>query len=238
MSTLCNELKRLTGDMTITDRLINEFPDRVFEMVNKRSTDREFPELPFDYAARNGYLEVVKWLHRIGKDKCSERSVSWTASSGHVKVLKHLHQEHLGDWTPYAMEHAAFDGQFETVKFLHQKRVGCTSRAIDNAARAGHYEIVKFLCCRYPHLIDGEAIHYAAMTGRPMIVEYLYNNHRSRCGDMIPIVDVAIREGQLEVLKFFAAHGETMYDSYALDDAKRRGYHDVVKYVETHMTKR
>ena len=45
---------------------------------------------PIDIAAKNGHLEVVKYLHCVGKygDKCT---INLAAKNGHLEVVKYLH---------------------------------------------------------------------------------------------------------------------------------------------------
>ena len=42
-----------------------------------------------DWAAKNGHLNVLKWLGKNGVF-CTERGTNWAADSGHLKVLKWL----------------------------------------------------------------------------------------------------------------------------------------------------
>jgi len=41
-----------------------------------------------DFAAMNGHLEVLKWLHKIGKT--SADAMDWDAKNGHLEVVKFL----------------------------------------------------------------------------------------------------------------------------------------------------
>jgi hypothetical protein len=41
-----------------------------------------------NYAAWNGHLEVVKWLHANRSDGCSEDAVDYAAGYGHLETLK------------------------------------------------------------------------------------------------------------------------------------------------------
>ena len=80
-----------------------------------------------DYAAENGHLEVVKWLH--------ERASHAPREAGRSEGC-----------TTSAMDLAAMNGHLQIVKWLHENRSeGCTINAVDWAAENGHLEIVKFL---------------------------------------------------------------------------------------------
>ena len=97
----------------------------------------------WDYAARNGHLKVVNWLHENGKN-CTTDAMDWAASHGHLEVVKWLHENRSEGCTKYAMDLAAMNGHLEVVQWLHENRSeGCTSGAMDRAAEYGHLEIVK-----------------------------------------------------------------------------------------------
>eukprot|EP00122_Pirum_gemmata_P008844 Pgem_evm1s8163 len=44
------------------------------------------------WAARNGHLEVLKYLHEVVNADCPFEAVNWAARNGHLEVLKYLHE--------------------------------------------------------------------------------------------------------------------------------------------------
>ncbi|OQR86030.1 hypothetical protein ACHHYP_11076 [Achlya hypogyna] len=61
-------------------------------------------------------------------------------------LIMYLHQDRHEGCSTNAMDRAAKDGYLDVVRFLHNERPeGCTVAAIDGAAENGHLEIVKFL---------------------------------------------------------------------------------------------
>lgn len=42
-------------------------------------------------AARNGYLEFVKWLHYNRKEGCTKKAMDLAAMNGNLEVVKFLH---------------------------------------------------------------------------------------------------------------------------------------------------
>jgi hypothetical protein len=91
-----------------------------------------FHKRAMDYAARNGHLEIVKWLHTN------------YVGTGHPEGG--MHENHTDGCTTYAMDWAAENGHLEIVIWLHENRTeGCTKYAMDMAASNGHLELVKFL---------------------------------------------------------------------------------------------
>jgi ankyrin repeat protein len=56
---------------------------------------------------------------------------------------------------------------------LHEERYGCTTNAIDLAARNGHIEVVKFLHYNRTEGGTAHAIDYASKRGHYKIVQFL-----------------------------------------------------------------
>ncbi len=114
-----------------------------------------------NYAAENGHLETVQWLHYnrieefVGAVKlcCTENVMDLAAKNGHLDTVQWLHinrtEGSVGAraklcCTENAMNLAAKNGHLDTVQWLHTNRTeGCTKKAIDGAAEKGHLEIVQ-----------------------------------------------------------------------------------------------
>jgi ankyrin repeat protein len=43
-----------------------------------------------NWAARNGHLEVVKFLHENRSEGCTEKAMDWAAKNGHLEVVEYL----------------------------------------------------------------------------------------------------------------------------------------------------
>ena len=100
--------------------------------------------------AKNGHLEIVKFLHENRSEGCTAWTMDFAAENGHLEVVKFLHENRSEGCTKWAMNNAAENGHLEIVKFLHENRTeGCTKWAMDKAAKNGHLEVVKFLHKNY-----------------------------------------------------------------------------------------
>ena len=107
-------------------------------LIKERYLFLSFTTYAMDYAAQNGHLEIVKWLHINGKERCTKNAMDYTAQNGHLETVKWLHQNRKEGCTTYAMDYAAQNGHLEMIKWLHQNRKeGCTRNAMDAAARNG-----------------------------------------------------------------------------------------------------
>src|SRR6476620_4102468 len=70
----------------------------------------------------------------------------WAAENGHLDIVKFLHINRAEGCTKDAMDYAARKGHLDVVKFLHINRTeGCTEWAMNCAAKGGHLDIVKYL---------------------------------------------------------------------------------------------
>jgi ankyrin repeat protein len=43
-----------------------------------------------NYAAMNGHLDVVRWLHEKISEGCTTRAMDYAARNGHIEVVKWL----------------------------------------------------------------------------------------------------------------------------------------------------
>ena len=76
--------------------------------------------ITMDRASENGYLEVIKYLHSIGKE-CTDNAMDFASENGYLEVIKYLHS--IGKvCTTYAMDWASRNDHLEVVKYLHRIR--------------------------------------------------------------------------------------------------------------------
>jgi len=130
-----------------------------------------------DWAAYNGHIEVVKWLHENRKESCTTYAMAWAAANGHLEIIKWLHENRKEGCTTYAMNYAASNGHIEIVKWLHENRKeGCTTHAMNWAASEGHLEIVKWLHYNRTEGCTKLAMKYATENNHLEIVKWLQEN--------------------------------------------------------------
>ncbi len=110
------------------------------------STNLTFTTYAMDFAAANGHLEVVKWLHNNRKEGCTTWAMDWAALNGHLDVIKWLHENRTEGCTKYAMDMSTRNGHLEVCMWLHENRTeGCTVYAMDWAVKNGHCDVIKWL---------------------------------------------------------------------------------------------
>ncbi|EGZ11588.1 hypothetical protein PHYSODRAFT_336109 [Phytophthora sojae] len=99
-----------------------------------------------DLAARNGHLEMVKWLHYNRSEGCTTKAMDEAARGGHLEVVKWLHEHRTEGCTVGAMDSAAGGGHLEVVKWLHENCTeGCSRDAMTLAAESGHLRVLRWL---------------------------------------------------------------------------------------------
>ncbi|POM74756.1 Hypothetical protein PHPALM_8237, partial [Phytophthora palmivora] len=151
-------------------------------------------------AARAGRLEILQWLHIHHPNQFTHHAMDRAAENGHIEVLKFLHHNREDGCTTEAMNSAAkngfldgiecpsrhkatssFDlltlaagnGHLNVVQWLHENRSeGCTSAAMDSAAKRGNWDILKWL---HDNRNEGCTSH-AMETKDPYIVHWLHEN--------------------------------------------------------------
>ena len=74
-----------------------------------------------DWAARNGHIDIVRWLHSNRNVGCSGRAMTFAAQFGHVDVVKFLHMNRSEGDVQDAIDLAGLAGQFHIVQYLEGK---------------------------------------------------------------------------------------------------------------------
>ena len=101
----------------------------------------------YEYLSEKGCLEGLKWVYTHNPEaKCSTHAMDNAAKNGHLDVVKWLHENRIEGCTDDAMEKAAENGHYEIVKWLYKNRCeGCIGTSILSAYSNKHYQIVTWL---------------------------------------------------------------------------------------------
>lgn len=200
------------------------------DIVKKLSVTRIIKDLPYalGVAIQDDRLDDVKWIVRdVGPDQMKARggnAIDRAAAKGRLDIVKWLSKQEvkLGmalvrprpplcayddeaappsafGCTTDAMDLAAKNGHLEVVKWLHENRTeGCSIDALERAAENGHLEIVKWLCENRREGSLDKAVGFAADEGRTDVVEWILNMLKPQGPDMPPRVHVESREHRLQ----------------------------------------
>ncbi|OQR89037.1 hypothetical protein THRCLA_22758, partial [Thraustotheca clavata] len=138
--------------------------------------------LAIDYAADNGHLHIVKFLHENGCRECSTDAVDLAAGHGYIDIIKWLHQNRTEGCTSEALEEALSNDHLNIVEYLETHyNVGFSKYAMANAARKGNFDAIKFLNEQRNVESTPSAMDEAAQHGHLDIVKYLHENRSEGC---------------------------------------------------------
>ena len=126
--------------------LYSEF-DKIISLFSEIAHYAYNPEIhTWNFAAINGHIDLVRWLHFNHKEGCTTNDMDLAAKNGHLEIVKFLHFNRKEGCTKRAMDYAAHNGHLQIVKWLHfNSKEGCTIKAMDWASRNGHIGVVKWL---------------------------------------------------------------------------------------------
>uniref|UniRef100_K3W601 Uncharacterized protein n=1 Tax=Globisporangium ultimum (strain ATCC 200006 / CBS 805.95 / DAOM BR144) TaxID=431595 RepID=K3W601_GLOUD len=169
--------------------------------------------LVMDFAARNGHLEILKWLHATERlNGCSTRSMDDAAKNGHLEIVQWLHENRSEGCTTKAMDYAAKHGHLKIVQWLHANRTeGCTVRAMDLAAQNGHLEMLEWLDANRTEGCTATAVNYAASNGHLNTVQWLCEHRREECTPKA-MIDAA-RHGHVYILEYLGVQFPALFES-------------------------
>ena len=107
------------------------------------------PNVTMRWAARHGYLDVIKHLHKNDKkfDSYEFRNsliLSHAAECGHLEIVKYLHEVIGMKCTEESLTWAIITNHLEIIKYLRSKGVGCTKMMIHYGSISSRPEIVEF----------------------------------------------------------------------------------------------
>ncbi|GLE11842.1 hypothetical protein PINS_up024571 [Pythium insidiosum] len=175
-----------------------------------------------DFAARNGHLEILQWLHGTpALSRCSTR-VQWTTppKNGHLDIVQWLHANRTEGCTLKAMDGAAMNGHLGIVQWLHAHRSeGCTTKAMDLAAQNGHVAVLAWLDAHRAEGCTTLSLEYAAGEGHIATVKWLCEKQRKVdvSSAAAPAMVKAARGGYLPVLEYL---GEAFPDLFEAAGAR------------------
>ena len=150
-----------------------------------------------DIAAKNGHLEMVKYLLKKKKN-FSNKAIDYAAENGHLEVVKLLHSKRKKG-TVDAIDHSSKNGHLEVVKFLFGKGHDCTNKAIGWAAKNGHLDVVKYLNEVGKGCLS-MALNWASGNGHLNVVKYLVENRKDF--DINTAIEWAEKYGQTRVFNW------------------------------------
>ena len=132
---------------------------------------------PINAAARQGNLEMVKYCVAkkcpIGTGACA-----YAAENGHLACLKYLHEEVKAPWAWGTAAWAAENGHLHILEYLVERKYDhFVERACEYAAICGHFDCLKYLHETTKAPWNSQAVRYAHENKHPECLQYLLNNN-------------------------------------------------------------
>jgi hypothetical protein len=170
------------------------------------------------WAAGNGHLEVVKWLHLHRPEGCTS-AMAAAAENGHLEVVKWLHLNRPEGCAKLACAYAAKDGHLEIVKWLHLKKSKIRTKA---------------KICIFNKWPMDFTWNWPAKNGHLEVLKWLHLNNIEGCSDFV--MEGAAENGHLDVVKWLHDIGSSCTRN-AMEGAAGNGHLDVVKWLHENSTK-
>ena len=83
-----------------------------------------------EMAAYFGQFHILEWLHTYDKE-CPTCAMDYAASEGYLDIIKWLHKHRPRDCTTEAMDNAIMNGHIDVVDWLYCNRTeGCSNRSL------------------------------------------------------------------------------------------------------------
>ncbi|KAJ3411128.1 hypothetical protein HDV05_002692 [Chytridiales sp. JEL 0842] len=181
--------------------------------------------------AYQGLISDIRYLIRMKPECITPSTTDEAADSGDLELVKLLLE--LVGCTREALNNAAKSGHLNVVRYLHHHRTeGCTTDAMDLAAANGHLLVVKFLHENRNEGCTTHAMDDAAWSGRLEVLKFLHGNRHEGC--TVRAMDHAASQGHLKVVEWLAENRSEGCTMHALKDAQRNGHVRVVEYIEKH----
>ena len=98
------------------------------------------------YAAENGHLECIKYLHEEVKASWDWDTAAWAAQNGHLHILEYLVEREFDQYDERACMWAAENGHLDCLKHLHETaKAPWDSDAVRYAHKNNHTECLQYL---------------------------------------------------------------------------------------------
>ena len=187
-------------------------------------------------AARNGHLEVLKYLREEVKAPVNGKVIKIAACHGDLELIRYLVENKCAGWeNGYldALDIIAKHGHFQCLKYLHEEvKLPLNGRMIDFAANRGHLEMIRYLVGKKCEgWEDGclDALSSAVYCGEVECLKYLHEEAKAPWD--WNTAAWAARNGHLHILEYLVERKYDELDEEACACAAMNGHLDCLKYL-------
>ncbi|EFA81639.1 hypothetical protein PPL_05632 [Heterostelium album PN500] len=187
-------------------------------------------------AANRGHFNMIKLLNKHKLLKGNEVDIA--VNSGSLEMIRYLID--AGQTVSKAsMDNCARSGNFELLKWFHNNRTeGCSVSALDYAAINNRPEIIEWLFANRSEGCSHIAFDWSARNGNMKIIKLLLEKNKNTGVTFSSrAIDMAAERGHLEIIQFITEHHPAVKcTSDAIDNAAANGDLDLVRYLHEHRT--
>jgi len=227
-------------DLMTAARAAQEGRLHILEYLVERKYDFEFNDLACMYAAKNGHLDCLKFLHETAKMPWWSGVVREAHENNHPECLQYLLDNDcpLPEGWCYidgnllceaTINEAVAEKDLEKVKYCVANQCLVDLRACTIAADGGQLEMLKYLHETAKAPWDYRTAEYAATEGYLHILEYLveckYDEYT------IDVCAKAAKNGHLDCLKFLHETAKAPWDSRAVREARECNRSKCLQYL-------
>jgi hypothetical protein len=187
-------------------------------------------------AARNGQLEILKWLRaQVPPCPWNEWACLYAAKNGHLGVLKWLRaQDPPCPWDEWVCSCAAENGHLDVLRWMRAQNPPCPwdEWACIYAVGNGQLDILKWLRAQVPPCPwDRWACAYAAKNGHLGVLKWLRSQNPPCPWDESACTH-ATQSGHLDVLKWLRTQVPPCpWDEYTCSFAAEHGHLEVLQWL-------
>uniref|UniRef100_A0A6V1T749 Uncharacterized protein n=1 Tax=Heterosigma akashiwo TaxID=2829 RepID=A0A6V1T749_HETAK len=188
---------------------------------------------------------VFCFEHGLACDQWSGIQGDVAAKLNHISLIKLKQDDSSFLFSKKAWDLSALAGNLEVLEWLsmHQSRACTGLSAIDNAARGGHFSVIKWLTEKRNCSVGPNSIDFAAEFGHLDIIDYLHSFHRrlilnpaDDLQEVLPASELAMdcsaSNGHLQVFEWLRENRpELKHTNLALDKAAANGHFTMLKYL-------
>ena len=146
-----------------------------------------------DYACKYGHLDIVMFLHSIGKD-CTEDGMIYASENGNLDIVKYLHS--IEKECTNAIDYASANGHLDVVVYLHEIGEDFTEDTMIYASENGHLDVVKYLhSIGKESVSNGDIVKYCKKCKRKSVMSFrcIYMKLVKRVKGFLPDQEFAMR---------------------------------------------
>ncbi|GAB9477826.1 hypothetical protein Gpo141_00014984, partial [Globisporangium polare] len=189
-----------------------------------------------DWAATNGHLAVVQFLHENRGEGCTTKAMDGAARSGHLNVVQFLHENRHEGCTGEAIDQAAKNKHLDVVRFLRTERQqACSLNAMVSAVERKDFEQLQILCDNRSEGTLEPALQVAVESGNLQIVKYLFQSSSEglELSSWLKeyLVNVAATKGYMDLIQFFHEHDFFRFTPQAMHNAAVASHFEIVTFL-------